>query len=317
MAVSYTTADLISSVKTKALVPSNQNTFTDAQILTVADEEFRTGLIPMIMDVREEFFVTFNEITLVSGQEEYDIPTRAMGMKLRDVTIVQGSGASRTEYSVPMVASDQVFDLISPLYSYTTGISFSLRGNKIVFSPVAALNSLSGTLRLYYYQRPGKFVETSDAARIDDIDTSLNQITLSNVPSAFVATATYDFIQSTPGFDTLAKDQTPTGVSGAVFTFSSLPDDLEVGDYLCLANESAIVQIAVELQPVLAQMTILRLLESIGDNNGAAIAQGKLDRLIKSTLTLISPRVDGEPKKVLNPYSPINGGGRYNRWWNR
>lgn len=304
----YDTTELLNTIKTKALVPSNQSTFTSVQILKIADEELQTGIVPMIMGAREEYFVKYVDVSFVQNQSEYEIPERAIGSKLRTVTIVSGT----SEYKIPLFIADQVPDRNDP-YGFNAGTIAYLRGNKVVIDPSS---NISGDLRLYYFNRRNTLIEQSDAGRIDAINTATNQVTLGNIPTTFTTSETYDFVKATPGFENLGEDFTATGISGLVVTFSSLPSNLSIGDYLCLSGESPIVQLPVEFHAILAQRVILRILEALGDTNGVQIAQNKLLELEKNAMTLISPRVDGNPKKVINPYGPLNGGGRWRKWWN-
>ena len=308
---SYTTTQLVNTVKTKALVPTSQATFTNAQILTIADEEMQTGIVPLIMSVREEYFVKYKDITITSSSS-YEIPTRAIGSKLRTITVVDTDNTN--ERKIPLFIADQVPQRNDP-YGYSSGTVAYLQGNFVVLNPNPE-NSVGGILRLYYFNRRNTLVDVTAAARIDGIDTVNKQITLSNVPSTYSLTSKYDFIKATPGFENLEESVTPTGISGLIFTFDELPSGLQLGDYLALEGESPVVQLPVEFQPVLAQRVILRMLEAIGDVTGVQVARAKLDELEKNVMNLISPRVDGNPKKVLNPYGPLSGGGRWRNWWN-
>lgn len=306
---SYTTTQLVNTIKTKGLVPTNQLTFTTDQILQIADEEMQTGVVPLIMTAREEYFVKFEDFTINSGQSEYELPYRSIGSKLREITVVNGE----SEYKIPLFQADQIADRNDP-FGFNAGTVAYLRANKVVLSP-GPVPSLGQTLRMYYFNRRNTLVQETAAGRIDAIDTNTNTITLSNVPTTFSISSQYDFIKSKPGFENLAEDRTPTAINGTLFTFASLPSGLVVGDYLALSGESPIVQIPVEFQPVLAQRVIVRILEAIGDTTGVQVARTKLVELEKNTLDLISPRVDGNPKKIVNIYGPLNAGGRFSRWW--
>lgn len=309
----YDTSELIATIKTKALVPTNQSTFTNAQILKIADEELQMGIVPLIKEAREEYFVTYEDYTLVTGQKEYQIPSRAVGSTLSDIIIIDTQGNSM--YSVPLLEASQVPDRNDP-FGFNTGIIAYLQANNVVLNP-APDSFVGGYLRLKYVERRNNLVETSAAGRIDAINTSLNQVTLGNVPSTFNTQQIYDFVKAKPGFDNLDTDVAVTGISGSVFTFSSLPSNLSVGDYLCLAGESPVPQIPVEFHMVLAQRVIVRMLEALGDTNGVQIARSQLESLQRSALKLITPRVMGEAKKIVNTNGPLNGGGRWRRWWQR
>lgn len=309
---SYLTSDLLATIKTKALIPTNQVTFTNANLLSMADDELQSAIVPIIMDVREEYFVTYKDFTVSNSGTAagYRIPSRAVGTKLRDLTYLVGT----QENSVPIIPADEVpYGTQGGYQPYNTLVGF-LRANKVFLQPP---QGLSGTLRMYFFQRPSNLVETTAVGRIDSIDTNTGEVVLGNVPSTFVSSINYDFVMAQPGFDILELDVVPTGISGSTFTFSSLPAGLQVGDYLCLAGESPVPMIPVEFISVLAQRVIVRVLEAIGDANGVATAKAKLIELEKFAQGLISPRVEGEPKKIINPNSPLNLGRGFNGFFGR
>jgi hypothetical protein len=116
----------------------------------------------------------------------------------------------------------------------------------------------------------------------------------------------YDLVRASPGYESLADDVTP--LADYTFPTFTAPTDVEVGDYVCLAGESCVPQIPVELQPVLAQRVIVKVLEAIGDAAAVQTAQGKLLEAEAAAKTLLTPRVDGEPKMFRNPSSPFRSG---------
>jgi hypothetical protein len=303
---SYLTSDLLTTIKTKALIPTNQVTFTDTNLLTIANEELQSAIVPMIMAVREEYFVTYKDTT-IADNTGVAVPARAIGAILRDITIVNGT----QEFSIPLVPAEEAPEMSATFYPSGGPVAAFLRGNKVFLAPPTGT---TGSLRLYYFERPNNLVLTTAVGRIDGINLLTNTITLNQVPTAFTLTTSFDFIMAQPTFDLLAKDQIPTQVSGVNFTFASLPSNMVVGDYLCLAGESIVPQIPVEYHPVLAQRVVVRVLEALGDVNGTSIAKAKLQELEKYAQDLISPRVQGEAKKISNKRGVLNKG-RFSRYF--
>ena len=310
---SYLSSDLINAVKVKAMIPGAQNTFDDDDILLLLNEEMSTAIVPQILDVREEYFVKFaeQEITSQSVDTGYDIPDRAIAMKLRDITVVQGESTGKNEISLPVISQDEVPTRTSGYDSYYSQAAF-LRSNKVHLVPA---QGLTGTLRLYYFRRPSELVQTTKAARIDAIDTNANTITLGNVPSNFNPTAAYDFVQVNPPFDSLSDGQVPVSVNSTLFEFESIPEGLKVGDYLCLAGESVTCQIPLEYQPVLIQRTVVRVLEALNDAQGAMLAKERLQELQYHAQQMVADRVEGAAKKIVNVNSPFNVGTKFNKFF--
>ena len=81
----FTSDDLLESVKRKISFPASQNTFQDTDILAFANEELAIAMVPAIMSFHEEYFVTFDVVPIIGGTSRYQIPERAIGMKLRGV----------------------------------------------------------------------------------------------------------------------------------------------------------------------------------------------------------------------------------------
>lgn len=122
------------------------------------------------------------------------------------------------------------------------------------------------------------------------------------VDSQFVAGQQVDFLQTRGGHKTLAMDVTiPSGgVGGSSMTFldASVPEDMVVGDYVALAGEAIIPQIPSELHIALIERVCARFLSSIGDLEGVASINQKLQEIETTTTNLINNRVDGAPKKI-------------------
>jgi hypothetical protein len=74
---------------------------------------------------------------------------------------------------------------------------------------------------------------------------------------------------------------------------------------VCLAGQSPVPQIPPELHPLLAQRVVCKALESLGDAAGFQAAQLKMAEIQQAALPLITPRVDGEPKRFANRNSPF------------
>lgn len=291
--MAYTTADLIADVKAGASIPTSQNLFTNADFLRLANKEMELGIVPMILGTREEFFVTHQDYSIQADKAEYAIPKRAIGEKLRDVQVVNGTNL----VSMPRLEPE----FIGASDAGREG--FYLRGGRVVLQPIP--KTTAHTLRLSYFKRPGRLVEVSACGRVQSIDTGLNQVTLTGAPpSTFNNNVKVDFVKSEPGFENSGIDYPISAISGSVLTFASLPADLEVGDYVCLAGESPIPQIPVELHTLLAQMVIVRCLQAQGRD--AKTEQDKLDRMIQAALILLTPRVDGEPRKITAPNTLLN-----------
>lgn len=247
-------------------------------------------MLPLILKVREGYYSFDKDYTLnASGQ--YSIPTRAVGGKVDTVALVDGT---------------RRLDLVRYFENelYDTSLSPESQGFYIKRSKIITLPKVPNgypTLRVGYMLRPAKIIATTDAAQITGIDTGTKTVTLSSIPSNFSTSLIYDIVQAEPHFDTLGIDLVATQVTSTTITFSdSLPDDLVVGDWVSIAGTTPVIQVPVELQPLLEQYVANTCLKSQTDLE--AYKAGVLDAktMRDDVLSLITPRAQGEGKKLVN-----------------
>lgn len=290
--MSYTTTDLLATIRNRGSIPAStndNNINSNANLLIVATEQLHTKLYPQIQATREEFYVNDKDYSITANQAEYEIPTRASGLILRDIQIIEGNTINSLSPVDP--------ELITT--TATGGLEgYYLRHNKVVLYPTPA--STSGTLRLRYYLRPSRLTLTTNCALISSIDTGLNQVVVSTIPSSWAAATEIDFVKKTAPFANLALDQSISGVTGTTITFSSLPTGLTVGDWIAPAGFTPIPQLPFEFLPILAQLTVVKVMEALGDREAAKLAYTDLQSDIDNAFKLISPRNHGERRKCIN-----------------
>lgn len=286
----FTTTDLITSIRGRGAIPSSNtasNNNSDVGLLRIASEELLIKLLPMLLSTRSEFYAYIKDYAITINQADYEIPSRASGMVLRDVQVVDGTSIS----SLSSIDSEHLSTTSSG-----TPVGFYLKHNQVVLYPTPS--STSGTLRLRYFLRPSKLVRPSDAAQVSAINAATSAVTVTSIPAGFTTAFTYDLIKKSVPYAPLAIDQTPVSVVSTVITFSSLPSGLAVGDWIAFSDETPIPQIPQEFQAVLAQMTAVKYLEAAGDREGSAAAWKNLQQDMDSALKMITPRVVGERKIV-------------------
>jgi hypothetical protein len=180
VAVSYLTSNtLIESIKNRALIPTTQQTFTPEDFLRFANEEMMMGVVPLVEQFHEEFFI-FEEATAVNtNQISYEIPYRATGNKLRSVYVLD---AQQNRFPLTRVSSDDLE------YYQGNGYGQSIFGFYIANNTVNLLNVASqdsNTKLLFsYYMRPNKLVSETRVVKVQSVAPS-SGIALST-PSAFV-----------------------------------------------------------------------------------------------------------------------------------
>lgn len=308
---------LIESVKRRALIPSNQNTFTNDDFLAFATEEMNLGIVPSVLIMHEDYYLNTDAIPLEPNKTSYPIPYRAIGNKLREVSYRDASG------NILEMTRIGVADL--PYYNNSTTsnqvYAYYIANNNIVLVPPNISLSTGTSLMVSYYIRPNSLVLLEDVAVISDIDRSTGMVQVSNLPTDFNANKLIDFIQLKSPHKIISFDIQPQSINSTsktiTFNIGDIPEDLANGDHIALAEQSAIPQLPSDLHVVLAHRVATRCLEALGDNEGLQAANAKLAEMEQKTTALIDSRVEDAPKKIVNRHSTLRSSlfSRRNRFW--
>lgn len=266
-----TSNEIIASVLLRSGFPTD-NYFTNAEMLTIMNDEMRLHINPLLMKLHEEFLLQTKDYN-IAANTTYRLPKRALGGKLRDLKLYDNG-----DY----VDLDRLFE--EDRYKKSTG--YYITRNSIELSD----DITTGTLRATYYLAPSQMVLVASVATIASID-SATQVTVSALPSSISTATPVDMVQASGQYDLLSIDATITNVAGTTLTFSSLPSDLAVGDYICLAGQSPVPTIPVDLHPILTQATLCTCLGSKKDKAFEA-ESAKLKMLKESMLEMLDPRVE-------------------------
>lgn len=278
-----TTADLISSIKSKALIPSNQSTYTATDLLQLADEEIHTGLLPLILATREEYLKAYKDFAV--GTSDYYVPERAIGESVSDVVRVVNS----REYPITRLEPEEA-------HLYQDELAYFLRDNRIVFTQTP-----TETIRVHYSKRPSHLIETTSCGKVTAVSGA--DITLDQVPSTFTTSLAYDVVSPSAPRTSRAMDASISAINSLVVTFTSAPSGIAVGDYVCLAGQSPVVGIPYDLIPVLVRRVVVAVLDGLGDDEAMKRAQAKLNEAEAGVAKLLEPRVEKSLHKISNLHS--------------
>jgi hypothetical protein len=303
----YTSEELINSVKRIVSIPINQNTFTNADILSYADEELSLVVVPAIISLHEDYLLFSEDVDLETDVSEYTIPYRAVGNKLYDLQYIDS--ASNVLPMSRTTAADEVnYNTYS---SFKNAYAYYLKNSNVHLMP-ALNNEATGALRFIYYIRPSSLVLTTAVAVISSIDTDTGEIVVTGVPDTFSTSTPLDFYRVKSPHNVLSIDKTPTSVSSAsntiTFDTEDLPSGLAAGDHISLAQQCAIPQIPSDLHVFLAQKTSERILEALGDSEGLQIARQKSAEMETRAGTIIDNRVEESPIKLSNRNGILRSG---------
>lgn len=155
-------AELLATVKRNISFPISQNTFSDEDILSFANQEMFGVQVPTIMEVHEDYFTYSEDVPLKNGRSRYDIPYRAIGLKLNDVYMLDAQKNIR-DLSLIQNTDRAFFDTVSD--NTSTPYHYFIEANQICLTPQIGANVADGSaLRFVYYLRPNNLVLNERAA---------------------------------------------------------------------------------------------------------------------------------------------------------
>lgn len=305
----YLADELIDAVREEGLLPASDEESTTPKIRRILNREQRLYLAAFVRRAREGYFEDADTLTVVAGTTRYRLPTRATAAA---VTLVEEVTSSTTRVLVPLTRKGAASEAAS------LGVGdFYFDGNYLV---LVATPTSSASLRITYQRRLNKVVAAEEACVVLGKNTILKTVTLAlasddsntTLPDTFVNGVVCDFIRGTPHFDVLAKDNAATVASNVLTFEDELPTELEVGDFVALAGETPVANMALELQDVLVLKAVHSYLSGGKDANAASLVKERLTQAEADALTLLTPRAKDTPPMVQNFYAP--GYNRFRRW---
>lgn len=313
----YTTNTLIESVKRREMLPETSATFREEDFLAFANEEMDLGVMPLIMSFHEDYLIQTVDIPIEANVTRYQIPSRAMGNKVREVQFKDDSGYL---YEMTRIFIEDLPYFQSTTLSSYAGLvrAFYMESDSIVIIPTGNVTQ-SGSLRVSYYMRCSEIVSETKAARITAINTTTGEVTLNRWPDNFVGADLFDITSGRSPHNILGIDVVPVAL-GDIFTPkitfapTDLPHNLKKNDVVTLAEETIIPQVPVELHSILSQRVAIRCLEALGDTAGVQIAMAKLQEMETKTGTIIDNRAEGSPLKIAPKHTFLRRGRIFRRW---
>lgn len=298
--IDFTTEGLINELKVRGSVPTSQNLFLPADFVTVMNSQMHSKVIPAIHRVHEDYFVKTSDVAIVSGQNYYNIPSRAVAGRLRDIVLVDSNG---TEIELPLGRTE---DNKSPRPLF----EFYFQGHQIILIPTPTDTSLS--VRFKFERRPNNLCIPSLAATITAIDTGTKIVTVSRKPSTWDEDTLFDITNPDNPFNPIADDQAITAaISGFDLPFSSIPTGLAVGQYIAEAGLTSIPQMPYEAHLVIAEFGGAVVRASLKNKAPQPEDFAEAQKQLEEFLAEINPRVDGEAKRVVNQSGGIFGASAY------
>lgn len=304
----YSVAELIENIKRRCTVPTSQLTFTDRDFTLLANDELQGEVSPLIMSTREEYFVDHYDIP-APANKRIPFPTATIGNKIRSVCYLQQT-SPEILINLPRIDLDVVAGV--GFTNFNTLAGFYIEGNDLVLYPPTSV-PVNTMIRIYFYRRTLVLAAPNEYGRILSIDPDTNTIVMDYLPTSWTAGTQLNAINQGSPFNVTTEDLSVVSASAPSLIVSSV-EGLAVGDYVCELGFSAIPQVPIEAHPYLAQLTAAKCLESLGDQQGMAIAIQRAEQLKQNLLVMISQRVDGSVKKVVDPSGGLRLNAGLGRW---
>jgi hypothetical protein len=216
-------------------------------------------------------------------------------------------------------------DLLNPtltrdlrLYDYTYGVQITTPGNPLGFyfssntvNLVPTPNSNYGYLNFTYPIQHNSLVLSSAVAVVQSVDFITGEVTLTSLPPATFSASVYcDFIQANPRCNPriLSFDKQILGVNDQVLSFnpSDIPDELVAGDRVTLAGQTDTLLLPDECYKYLSKAIELKIIEAQKDLQAYTAFKPQLNELRRIMENILTPRITGEPKIIINRNGFLN-----------
>ncbi len=299
-----TTNKILASIKRRILAPSSNNTFRDSDLIEFLNEEMNIGLVPTILQMKDEYLV-YRVLVPITSKTAYPIPSRSIGNKLREVSLSTDGIEEQNMTRISLDTKDSIRGI-------TKANQFYIQGNNVHLAPNHGLN---GYLVFYYYIRPNAMVLENAVGTITNIDRTTGTITLNAIPSTYNTAQTFDFVNYNSPNNIISIDVPVTSINSVTRTVivspSNIPDELKVGDFMPLSGETSVPNIPTELHSILAQRVGIRIIEALGGETSKE--KDKLSEMEAKLGLLLDNRVDGSPIIQVNKSSQSLLGNRFRR----
>jgi hypothetical protein len=189
--VPYLDSDkLVASVRRRCSLPKSDSLYSDDDILEFANDELMDSVLPDIKGMHEEYFVWNTIVDIQDNTSKYNIPERALGNSLRDISFIDSQG---NEYEMTRIMRDDRYTTQFPS-TYSQPYRFYVENDKVVIVPDVRDNA-SGQLKMTFLLRPNQLVLSENVAKINSIDPDFAAIsTITNGTVTTITTSSAHFL---------------------------------------------------------------------------------------------------------------------------
>lgn len=214
--------ELLATVKRNISFPLSQQTFSDEDILSFANQEMFGVQVPTILEVHEDYFTFSEDVTVKMNKSRYDIPYRAIGLKINNLYW----GTSHV-YPENINKMTLIQNTEKAMYGGTTDGAgncnfYYIEANQICLTPNIGAQVYDTFLRFTYYLRPNNLVVNERAAICQNFTRDVTVTNSLLVPGDVLTIGDVQFIADTD-FAIGATDlATATNLNVAINTNANL-----------------------------------------------------------------------------------------------
>lgn len=310
------TTQLISRVSRAAKIPSGSSYLTAATLLGLASDELLDELMPRLLSVSGNHFLTSQDTAMSATASRYRLPKRCIRPERMELVTAEGMLVGH------LVLADgrMLSEMEAGRYPPNQAIGWWAPDSSHVRVAMRSTTDATGRyLRMWYRRQPNRLTATSNCWRMASVDT-INRsaiyaaINVGDVPGDPVVGVEYDLIKATPAFESFADDASPTTVnsgSSSVIFLNTDMTEAEDGDLIAPANYTPVPQLPPALFNVLVLGTASRVLSEQGNQTGAAEKRAEALRKLEVALSAATPRSDEAETAAQNIWDWEN----YRHWY--
>lgn len=319
-----TVDDLIADVVALDNTPQSQTTFSDQQIAKFMDEEMRGAVVPLVVRLREEYFVIVAPYAVDSTTTRITIPSQAAGFRLRDIYLYDNQTGNFLS-KVNRINPDQIPYLGGSSYSvgFTQMQMYYIENNDVIFYPPLRQ---ACTAKIRYFKAPNHLYTYASCTAQVTAKLGSNQVQMDNVPTGSTAVqdwssftgvnattldvitpqAPYNFRMSvTTGFPLVQQTIVAVPGGNVVTLTADCYNSIVAGDYLCTNDTCGFVQfLPYECYELIKLRASMRILKAQADPQNLGITAQLYNAAADDVASLLAPKVENMPKKIV-PRGPL------------
>ena len=297
------TSELIAAIENSISVPTYRGRYDTDDLISLCNEEIKAQIMPFITSLRQHYFLASEEISIISGIQDYKIPKRALGRTIYDMKF---KNTNNYEINLPIkklsfVAGDQS-------YTSETPDSWAVIGDKVRLYPIPT----TGSIIMYYTMRHSKVVDDSRGVTVQSITNiapnSFITVQESSVPANIEAGSRIDITENEYGYSITHKDLLVSAVAGNLIFLQdyndiTLLENVSINSKVSTAEETILLQFPEEAHPVLIEAVCGRILKGLGYAEQENLSKSRLFELKTGASDLMNPRIEIKTEKIV----PRNG----------